>query len=136
MPILGQTENPVEWEFSSNKKSDNTYEVALIATISKPWHIYSQFTPEGGPVPTKIKFLSNPLLKIEEKILENGKLESHHDQTFDVEVKYFSNQVAFVQTLKKRGSIKTNIRGNIEYMVCNDVMCLPPVKKPFDIKIQ
>ena len=32
--------------------------------------------------------------------------------------------------------MKTNVRGSIEYMICDDTKCLPPVKKFFDIKLQ
>jgi len=30
----------------------------------------------------------------------------------------------------------TIIRGNIEYMVCNDKECLPPKKVAFDLQLQ
>ena len=133
--VFSQNEDPVSWNFASRKKAAGTYELVLTASIEHPWHIYSQYTPEGGPLPTKVEFQSNPLLKLQGKTIEEGHLESQHDKTFDLEVKYFSDQVAFVQTLTRKGTVKTGARGSVEYMVCNDGKCLPPVKKTFDIKL-
>jgi len=136
LTVFGQKEGPVTWSFASRKKSDKVYEIVLRATLSKPWHIYSQFTPEGGPLPTKIVFAANPVLAIDGKSTEKGKLLKDHDENFGVDVKYFSDKVEFVQTVKMRGSAKTAIHGSIEYMVCNDSICLTPVKQSFDIKLQ
>jgi hypothetical protein len=130
-----QKQDQVQWSFESRKKSDNTYEVVLRATIDKPWHIYSQLTPDGGPLATQIKFASNPITVIEGSAKEVGKLLTHHDKNFGVDVKYFSDDVEFVQTIKRKGTIKTSVRGSIEYMICDDTKCLPPVKKPFTIEI-
>ena len=51
-------------------------------------------------------------------------------------VSSYSEKVQFVQTVTVKGKVKTNIAGTIEYMVCNDVKCLPPTKKLFDLKLQ
>ncbi len=47
--LFAQLLNPVDWTVTSKKINDKVYEVHLIATINKGWHIYSQNTPEGGP---------------------------------------------------------------------------------------
>ena len=130
-----QKKDHVQWSFESRKKSDNKYEVVLRATIAEPWHIYSQLTPKGGPLPTQITFASNPITLIEGSAKEVGKLETHHDKNFGVDVKYFSDHVDFVQTIKRKGTVKTTVRGSIEYMICDDTKCLPPVKKSFTVEI-
>jgi thiol:disulfide interchange protein DsbD len=137
LSAFAQKESPVKWSFESHKKSDNEYQVVLTATFAKPWHIYSQFTPEGGPLPTKISFQANPMLIANGSVKENGSLQTKHDASFGVDVKYFSDKVEFVQSVKIRSAaVKTEIRGTIEYMVCNDTKCLPPTKQLFDIKLQ
>ena len=132
---IGQVKDPVKWTATSRKKAGG-YEIVLTAIMPKPWHIYSQLTPPGGPVPTKIAFKTNPLVNVNGKAKENGSLKNVHDQYFGVNVKYFDNQVAFVQTVNLKSNVKTNIAGTIEYMVCNDEECLPPKKVPFDLKLQ
>jgi len=130
-----QKQDQVQWSFESRKKSDNTYEVVLRATVANPWHIYSQLTPKGGPLATQITFASNPILVVEGSAKEVGKLVTHHDKNFGVDVKYFSDHVDFVQTIKRKGTIKTTVRGSIEYMICDDTKCLPPVKQSFTVEI-
>jgi hypothetical protein len=133
---MAQLKDPVQWNFAAAKKAEKVYELTFTATIEKPWHIYSQLTPPGGPVPTKIAFKTNPLTTVNGKAKENGSLKNVHDQYFGVDVKYFDNQVAFVQTVNLKSNVKTNVAGTIEYMVCNDEECLPPKKVPFDLKLQ
>jgi DsbC/DsbD-like thiol-disulfide interchange protein len=127
--------DPVQWKYEAKKKAAGVYEVVITASFAKPWHIYSQIPSKGAGVPTKITFKANPLLTIDGKTKEIGKLEKVYDETIKATALYFSNKVEFVQTVKVKGTAKTNIAGVVEYMVCNDEMCLPPTKKNFDIKL-
>lgn len=130
-----QIKDPVSWTFEAKKKSADTYEVVLSATIQGKWHIYSQKTGKGGPIPTKVSFKANPLLNITGEVKEVGKIEKIYDEIFQTDVLYLSNKVQYVQTVKLKGKAKTNITGTIDYMVCDDSQCLPPAKKTFDIKL-
>ncbi len=131
-----QLKDPVQWSFNATKKADKLYELKIIAIVPKPWHIYSQTTPAGGPVATSFSFKSNPLALLEGKVKEEGKLEVIHDPNFGVDVKYYSDQVVFLQSVKLKTVVKTNISGTLEYMVCNDSKCLPPKKLPFSVQLQ
>lgn len=133
---FGQMKNPVNWNFSATKKSDKVYELTATATMDGDWHIYSQTTPKGGPVPTKFTFKANPLLIISGIPAEKGQMKNVHDPVFDVDVKYFGNKVVFVQTVQLKAKVKTLLSGNVEFMVCDDRQCLPPKKVPFEIKLQ
>jgi hypothetical protein len=134
--VFAQNQDPVVWSYSAKKKSANTYEVVISARLDDSWHIYSVYTPKGGPVATKINFKKNPLVAVEGNVKENGKMETMKDKLFSVDVKYYSDRVDFVQTVKVKGNVKTNVSGTVEYMVCDDEQCLPPTKKNFDIKLQ
>lgn len=133
---FAQDSEPVKWHFTAKKISATTYEVRLSANLGSGWHIYSQNTPDGGPVPTSISFLKNPLVSLSGPVKEEGKLEQHFEPLFDVDVKEFSNKVEFVQVATVKAGVKTTIKGNVEYMVCNDHECLPPVKKDFTIQLK
>ena len=126
----------VEWKFESKKVADKKYEVKLIAHVKTPWHIYSTTTPDGGPLPTKISFTKNPLTALEGNIKEVGKLESHFEEVFDVNTKYFNNKVEFVQVVNLKGNAKTNLSGTVEFMACNDRECLPPKSVPFSVSLK
>ena len=110
--------------------------MVITATLAKPWHIYSQTTPDGGPAPTKIVFKANPLFVKDGAVKETGSLQTIHDQNFGVDVKYYSDKVVFTQLVKLKAGVKTHATGDVEYMVCNDSKCLPPKKLPFDILLQ
>ena len=127
--------SPVKWTFSAKKKSAGVYDISMTAMVPAPWHIYSQNTPAGGPLPTKISYSTNPLVSIAGVATEDGKSKTIHDQNFGVDVIYFQNDVSFIQTVKLKSPVKTSVRGSVEYMVCNDSKCLPPVTVPFEITL-
>jgi len=133
---FAQPKSPVSFNFEAKKKSVGFYEIVITSTVQAPWHIYSQNTDKGGPIPTKISFKPNPLIKLESKIQEVGKLQKIFDKTFGVNVMYYSNSVKFIQIAKVKSGIKTNISGTIEYMVCDDKECLPPKKQNFELTLQ
>jgi Disulphide bond corrector protein DsbC len=138
--LFAQIKDPVSWKYETIKQSGNNYQLVITATIPKPWHIYSQQTAKGGPIPTTIHVNANPLISVAQgKAKETGKLEKTLDKNFSpkgVQVLYYSDQVVFTQNFSLKTVVKTNITGFIEYMVCDDSQCLPPTKKSFDIKIQ
>jgi hypothetical protein len=133
---FAQIKSPVQWSFTSKKLSDNSYEIHLTATIEKGWHIYSQTTPDGGPVPTAINFSKNPLLIMEAGAKEIGKMEQHNEPLFGVMVKQYSDKVVFVQVVKLKSKVKTVAAGKLEFMVCNNRECLPPATVSFSVPLQ
>ena len=126
-------QSPVSWKYEAVKVGDKTFEVRLTATIKAGWHLYSQTTPDGGPIPTKISFNKNPLLDLDSAVKEVGRLVSKHEEVFDITTKYFADRVEFVQRIKLKSKAKTNITGTVEFMVCNDTQCLPPATVNFSV---
>jgi thiol:disulfide interchange protein DsbD len=134
-PLQADGDDPVKWTFAAKKLDGATHEVRLAGTLEGGWHLYSQSTPEGGPVPTSIVFENNPALKLNGETKEAGKLEKHFDPQFGVQVKQFSDQVTFVQAVTLQPGVKTALKGSITYMVCNDEQCLPPKEVKFSIPV-
>jgi thiol:disulfide interchange protein DsbD len=131
----GQDANPVEWHFSSKRINDIQFEVHLSASIDAGWHLYSQYTPQGGPVPTSIFFTRNPLLKLNGLVKESGKMDIQYEPMFGVEVMQYADKVDFIQLLSAVPNISTSVTGTIRYMACNQHECIPPQKINFDISI-
>jgi len=131
---MAQIKDPVKWTATSRKKASG-YEVVITATLPKPWHIYSQSTGEGGPVPTNFKFAKNPLVTFDGDVKEIGSLKENYDKLFETKVKYYGDKVDFVQAVKVRGGVKTNVNVTVEYMTCDDSQCLPPTKKTFNVSL-
>ena len=134
LATMAQIKDPVKWT-ATTRKTASGVEVVLSATLPKPWHIYSQFTGEGGPIATSFKFSKNPLVTLEGNIKEVGKLKEQYDKLFDTKVKYFGDKVEFVQLVKVKANVKTNLNVTVEYMTCDDSQCLPPTKKNFTISL-
>ena len=131
---IAQIKDPVSWTAKSRKKGD-AFEVVITAVLPKPWHIYSQSTGEGGPLPTTFKFTKNPLLTFDGPVKESGVLKQQYDKLFETNVKYYGEKVEFVQLVKVKGKVKTNVNVTVEYMTCDDSQCLPPTKKIFNVSL-
>lgn len=126
----------VSWNFIAKKLTGNNYELRITAIPPMGWHIYSQKTPDGGPVPTEFKFTNNALVTVgTSKPKEVGKLVTYFDKNFKVDVKYFEGKVEFVKNVTVKGKIKTNISGTVESMICNDRTCMPPTMEKFNISL-
>lgn len=132
--VLAQSDREVQWTFAAKKISDNTYEIHMTAKVNDDWHIYSQDAGEG-PFATSFTFTKNPLLNLEGKVKEAGKLKKVYEKSFETEVRYYENTVNFIQVVKVKGKVKTNLTGKVEFMVCNDSRCLPPAAVDFKVNI-
>ena len=126
--------NPVSWAFASKKTADKTYELRITATIQSGWHLYSQTQPDDAIAePTKITINKNPLLTLDGKIKEQGKLEKFHDAKLKVSANQYSSKVEFVQTVKLKSNAKTKISGSVRFQTCDDEKCLRPETVTFNV---
>jgi len=132
-----QIANPVNWSFNSKKINDKEYELQMTATIQQGWHLYSQTQPEDAIAqPTSFSFNKNPLVDLNGKVKEVGKMEKYKDEKLDVSANQYSNKVTFVQRVKLKGKAKTAVTGNLEFQTCNDEKCLPPKTVNFSIALK
>ena len=46
-----QLVDPVKWTTKIERKSTTNYILTFSGVIEKDWHMYSQFTPDGGALP-------------------------------------------------------------------------------------
>ena len=99
--------NPVSWSFSAKKIADKGF-----------------------------KINNNPLLLLEGKIKEVGKMEKFHDAKLEVSANQYANKVDFVQVVKLKANAKTNLTGSVEYQTCDDKKCLPPKTVNFTIPVK
>lgn len=132
---IAQDINPVTWRYSAKKISGKTFEIHIIAYIDPPWHVYSQDSPEEISLPTKIKFMPNPLIQLEGELKVKGLKIEKEDAISGMKLKYYADKVEFIQTINLKANIKTNLNGNINFMTCNEKQCLPPTDQKFSISI-
>lgn len=125
----------VSWASSSKKIGDKQYEVRITATIAGNYHMYAQVAGVEGPLPTTFTFTANPLLSLSGKVIEQGKKITKREEAWDGNVNFFEKTVTFVQIVRVNTKAKTNLNGKVEFMVCNDELCLPPSEFAFKIPI-
>jgi hypothetical protein len=135
LAVNAQSAKQVQWEYSAKKIADKVYEVHMTATIGDDYHLYAQDAGVEGPLPTTFKFTGNPLAVTDGKVKEAGKVVRKFETAWNGSVNYYEKTVDFIQVVKLKGNIKTNLAGSVEFMVCNDNRCLPPSTVTFKVNI-
>lgn len=128
-------QEPVKWSTSVKQLSATEAELILTATIEPGWHLYSQFIPEGGPIPTSFTFQESPAYKIVGQVTE-GVAHEEFDKNFDMVLKYFDTKADFIQKIEILSAEDFVVKGELEFMVCNDEMCLPPTFIDTEFKVK
>ncbi len=126
------SQNHVLWDFSYDKSSEK---IIIKGTIDKGWHLYSQKTPlNAGPIPVSLNIAKQKGLKLIGHFSEQ--LEPHEvfDVNFDSKVYHFEESYFSTQKLKTKKPMQ--ISGTINFMVCDDTRCLPPIDVPFSILVK
>lgn len=134
MYLVGAAQ-PVEWSFYAKKITQSDYEIHLTATIDNGWILYSQFSDKGGPAPTIISTMPGKNLKFSKIFEERGTLMNRKIAGQNTRVKYFEQQVDFVQVVSLKGSQKENVQGSIAFVSSNGVQTNPPFTVNFSIPL-
>src|ERR1700755_1649312 len=128
-----QSSKFVNWTSSSKKIAEKTYEIHMNATIGSAYHMYSQNVGGVGPITTSFTFTKSPLVEVDGTPKEVGKMIKKFESAWNHDVNYYERTVDFVQVVKLKSNVKTNLAGKVEFMICNDQQCLPPAD--VDIKV-
>ena len=126
--VNAQILTPVEW--STN--FDGKY-LEAIATLEPGWHLYSQYN-DDFPFPTKFTFNTtsfldnnNPVISFSDPdYFEEPPAITEFVKEFDMELSFFKNKVVFRQEIDKQNAQELILEAEVEFIVCNDEMCLPP----------
>ncbi len=128
-------QNPVKWSFSAKPAGGDQVDLVFDAIIEDGWSTYSQFLGgDDGPVPTSFTFKEGPHYKLIGKASEGGEKKTMFDKVFGMELTKFKHHAIFTQRIQVVDGSKP-VGGFLEYMTCNDEMCLPPKQVDFSIKI-
>ena len=123
LSILGfsQVLKPVKWTNKTEKLSATEFNLIFEATIEPDWHVYSQFTPEDGPLPLELNFKNQKgNYELIGKTTES-KTERKFNDVFGVDEVYFSKSLRLQQKVKILNSALTKIDVNVSYQVCKEV---------------
>ncbi|MDR1499742.1 MAG: thioredoxin family protein [Tannerellaceae bacterium] len=128
---LGQIITPVKWTITLDGTASPELTIVFTATLDKGWHLYDMNLPAGGPVSTSFTFETLRGLELVGSPVPSTAAVTAFDDTFDMDLRWYVETVTFRQKVKVTDSSKFRVAGAVEYMTCNDAMCLPPENKRF-----
>jgi thiol:disulfide interchange protein DsbD len=124
---------PVKWTSKIEKKSGNNAVLVFDGTIEKDWHMYSQFTPEGGPLALEITFKNQKgNYELVGKAKE-GKTKTAFNDVFGVNETFFEGKAHIEQEIKIINPNLKTVDVDFDFQVCKEV-CINSNKK-FSIAI-
>ena len=116
-----QVLDPVKWKSKTEKISDTEYNLILEATIDSGWHLYSQFTPDGGPIPLSFAFApAKGVYDLVGKTKESTYKKQFND-VFGVDEFFFEKKAKFTQKVTISSVEGATIKAEIDYQVCKEV---------------
>lgn len=133
--INAQVKNPVKFTTRTEKLSDNEFNLIINGDIEEGWHVYSQFTPDGGSLPIVITFKDQKgNYELVGKAKESPYKKAFND-VFEVEEYYFEKKVTVTQKVKVTNPKVKNIKLNFEYQVCKEACINDNKDFVFDIPV-
>ena len=131
--VSAQIKEPVKWKSKVEKVSNNEFNLISTATIEKDWHVYSQYTPDDGPLPMVLNFKdSKGNYELIGKAKESPYKKQFND-VFGVDEYYFANNFTVTQKVKVTNSKLKQIKLSLEYQVCKEVCINDSKDLTFDI---
>lgn len=131
--VNAQVLDPVKWTTSIEKKSETNYILTFNAVIEKDWHMYSQFTPDGGPLPLEVVFKDQKgNFDLVGKAKESKTTTTFND-IFGVNEIFFHDKAQIQQEITLVNPKTTSIKAELNYQACKEV-CIN-LEKKFTFKI-
>jgi len=116
----GQILNPVKWNTNIVQKSATEFELIMNASIENEWHVYSQFTPDGGALPTVFDYKNQKNnYSLIGKTKESPYKKIFND-IFEVDEYYFAKTAQFKQLIKVTNPNLKEIKVYVEYQACKE----------------
>jgi thiol:disulfide interchange protein DsbD len=119
-----QIVEPVKWSSNVVKVSDTELDLVITANIEAEWHLYSQFTPEGGALPLVLTYKNQKgNYQLVGKTKE-GKYKKVYSDIFEIDEYYFSGTAKFTQRVKIINPKLKNIDVFADGQACIDGRCV------------
>ncbi|HNP33395.1 MAG TPA: cytochrome c biogenesis protein CcdA [Flavobacterium sp.] len=126
---------PVKWSTKVEKVSDTEFNLVMNGSIDEGWHLYSQFTPDGGSLPAEFNYIDTKgNYELVGKTKESPYKKAFND-VFGVDEYYFEKQVTFTQKVKILNPKLSSIKVKADYQVCKSVCIQDPQTFVFKIPV-
>ncbi|MGZ9676202.1 protein-disulfide reductase DsbD family protein [Flavobacterium sp. GNP001] len=128
-----QVLDPAKWTTKIENKGGSTYLLTFNAVIENDWHLYSQFTPDGGPLALEIIFKNQKGNYTLVGKAKESKTRTAYNDIFEVNETFFEKKAQIQQEIKITNPKLTEIKVDFNYQVCKDV-CINQ-EKNFTLKV-
>jgi thiol:disulfide interchange protein DsbD len=118
--IHAQVVNPVKWTTKVEQLSETEFNLVVSGIIEPEWHVYSQFTPDGGPLPMVLEFKNS---KGNYELIgkpKESKYKKQFNDVFEVDEYLFEKSVTVTQKVKIINSNTFKINLHLEYQACKE----------------
>ena len=118
--VNAQVLSPVKWTTKIEKVSETEFNLIANGTIQEGWHVFSQFTPDGGSLPMVLNFKD---VKGNYELVGKAKESPYqkvYSDVFEVDEYIFEDKVTVTQKVKITNPKTTKIKLNLEYQVCKE----------------
>jgi thiol:disulfide interchange protein len=126
--VNAQILDPVKWTTKIEKTSEDTYVLTFDGIIEKDWHVYSQFTPDGGPLPLEVIFKNQKGNFTLEGKAKESKTKTAYNDIFEVNETFFQGKAQIQQIVYVTNPKVSTIEVELNYQVCKEV-CINLEKK-------
>ena len=135
LSVTAQVLNPAHWSFNAQNLSGDEVELTLTVKLDDGWHIYSQHSSTGGPIPLQVTFDESKDYSRVGAVREPKPHEAM-DEMFGVVVRSFDGTVKFRQKIRRTTGKSFSVKGSLYYQLCNETSCIAPDDVPFEIKVK
>ncbi len=112
--------NPVKWTTEIEKKSEGNYVLTFNGVIESGWHLYSQFTAEGGSLPLEVLFKNQKgNFELIGKTKES-KTKTAFNDIFEVNETFFEKKAQLTQEIHLTNPKLTKVEVSLNYQVCKE----------------
>jgi thiol:disulfide interchange protein DsbD len=130
-----QIKKPVKWTSKTEKISDTEFNLVMIATIDEGWHMYSQFTPDGGPLALVVTVKNQKgNFQLMGKAVESA-YKKEFNKDFEVDEYYFEGTATVTQKVKITNPKTRKIVINLDFQACLNQCINDKVDLNFDIPV-
>ena len=125
--------DPVKWTTKIDQKSATNFIITFNATIENEWHVYSQFTPDGGPLPLEVNFKNQKGNYTLVGKAKESKTRTAYNDIFEVNETFFEKKAQITQEISLVNKGVKTIEVELNFQACKEV-CIN-LEKKFSIAI-
>ena len=128
-------QQPAKWNFKTKAINDSISELVMQCTLEGDWHIYSQHT-KGTENPIVFTFEKNGNYEKIGQVKESPKPIAEYDPFAKDTTRYFKSKVTFTQKIKVKSKEDFQVKGSVNYQLCEKGSCVPPEDVDFSFNVK